>query len=218
MRLAASIAILVAFTSGAAAQLTQTPGPGGVPIAPGAPVRGWTPGGIGIGGSEIAPGPAAGSEPMYRTAPGGEPVLVIPQRKHERGGAAAAPGVIPPCPGRGCLPDGLRFTVRASETAQAPDAIDSLATLGAAIRACWTPPEGPDAEMSVRFSFRRTGAIMAPPFVTHVSAGTSTEARQTWQRSITDALDRCTPFKFSRRFAAGVSGRPFSVRFVRDRS
>jgi hypothetical protein len=53
------------------AQMTSTPGPGGIPIAPGSPITGYTPGGIGPGGVEISPGPAARGIPMYRTGPGG---------------------------------------------------------------------------------------------------------------------------------------------------
>ncbi|RAI30937.1 hypothetical protein, partial [Rhodoplanes serenus] len=51
---ASSVAV---SSDGALAQLTTTPGPGGIPIAPGAPVRGYTPGGIGPGGGRVAPGP-----------------------------------------------------------------------------------------------------------------------------------------------------------------
>jgi hypothetical protein len=53
------------------AQMTTTPGPGGIPIALGSPIAGYTPGGIGPGGVEISPGPAARGIPMYRTGPGG---------------------------------------------------------------------------------------------------------------------------------------------------
>ncbi|RAI25930.1 hypothetical protein CH338_31030, partial [Rhodoplanes elegans] len=53
--LTAGLVLLGLPGTAARAQLTTTPGPGGIPIAPGAPVQGWTPGGVGIGGGRIAP-------------------------------------------------------------------------------------------------------------------------------------------------------------------
>ena len=59
-RLVEIIAITsLALCGSAASQLTTTPGPGGIPIAPGAPLGGYTPGGIGLSGVEVAPGRAA---------------------------------------------------------------------------------------------------------------------------------------------------------------
>lgn len=67
----------------ASAQLTSTPGPGGVPISPGLAPQGFTPGGKSFGGVEISPGPAARDIPMYRQAPGDVPVLVVPEPKRQ---------------------------------------------------------------------------------------------------------------------------------------
>jgi hypothetical protein len=227
LRSATALAIVIASSSGAmspamaqvmsqVAPLTTTPGPGGVPIAPGPPVRGYTPGGVGMGGGEIAPGPAARSVPMYREAPGGVPVLVLPPRDGtdtRRHGGVAGGG---PCTGAGCPPDGLRFTVAANQGAAMPDRVDSLSSLRAALRACWTPPES-DFDMSVRFSFRRSGDLMGPPRVTYTGRGADAETRRDLERSITAAFAHCIPFRLSPEFAAGTAGRPFSVRFVGGR-
>jgi hypothetical protein len=215
--LAAAFVVLVASAPPALAQLTETPGPGGIPIAPGAPVQGWTPGGAGIGGGEIAPGPAARSQPMYRTAPGGVPVLVMPQRPaatHPGAGGAGEAGR--PCVD--CLPDAMRFTIDGGTDAPPPDGpIATMTDLQAALRACWTPPDQPGSarlEMSVRFSFRRSGELMGPPFVTYATSGAKTEARRAWRDAIDAALARCTPLRLSPAFAAGIASRPLSVRFV----
>jgi hypothetical protein len=211
--------LALALTSAAHAQLTQTPGPGGVPLAPGAPVQGWTPGGTSFGGTEVAPGPAARSLPMYRTAPGGEPVLVMPPRERRRDGASANTIANDPCGGRGCLPDSLRMTIAASATgAPADAAIDSFAALGAALRACWTPPERRDGvAMSVRFSLRRSGEMMGPPFVTYTAPGARAASRQAAREAITAGIAHCAPFRLAPHFATAVAGRPISVRFVDDR-
>ena len=62
--------------------------PGGVPIAPGAPVKGYTPGSIELGGVEVAPGNAARDVPVYRKGAGGVRVLVTPHRKRKKLGGA----------------------------------------------------------------------------------------------------------------------------------
>lgn len=99
MRLSAvSVAFLLSvMIVPARAQLTETPGPGGIPIAPGAAPNGFTPGGKSFGGVDIAPGPAARDIPMYRQGPGDVPVIIAPEeprkgkskgrRKRNRGSA-----------------------------------------------------------------------------------------------------------------------------------
>ena len=156
------------------AQLTIIPGPGGGPIAPGPPVQGFTPGGVGLGGTFIAPGAAARDVPVYRITPGSVPVLVLPEPGPER-----KDSIVKRYPGCGfggpCLPESLALTIDSRKagagTTPAPDApINSISELFAALRACWAPPAREQAQegmqMTVRFSFRRTGEVMAPPFVT----------------------------------------------------
>jgi hypothetical protein len=76
--LATALTLLIGLDKLAFAQMTVTPGPGGVPIAPGSPVTGYTPGGIGPGGVAVAPGPAVRNLPMYRIGPGGVPLSARP--------------------------------------------------------------------------------------------------------------------------------------------
>jgi hypothetical protein len=74
-RLAPILIFLVGLNTVAFAQMTSMPGPGGIPLAPGAPMSGYTPGGIGPGGVHVAPGPAARGIPMYRSVPGGRAMI-----------------------------------------------------------------------------------------------------------------------------------------------
>ena len=69
----------------------------------------------------------------------------------------------------------------------------------------------------MRFSFRRSGELIGPPFVTYAPPGAKPDTRQAWRRTITTALESCAPLTFSPRFAAAVAGKPLSVRFVDDR-
>ncbi len=208
------------------AQLTITPGPGGVPIAPGPPVQGYTPGGTGLGGTFIAPGAAARNVPVYRFGPGGVPVLVLPEPDPETQDSILKR--YPGCGfGRPCLPESLALTIDSRKagagTPPAPDApINSIRELFAALRACWAPPAREQAQegmqMTVRFSFRRTGDIIAPPFVTYTKPGAKADVKQTYRRAIDETLDRCNRLPFSDTFRAAIAGRPISVRFIDDRS
>lgn len=225
VRLSAIVVVLGGSTAVALAQLTETPGPGGIPIAPGAPVRGYTPGGVGVGGGRVAPGPAARDVPMYREAPGGVPVLVTPPGSgdgRDRGAATRAPD----CGRRSCLPDSLRLTIasddKPTDTAGPPDApIDSVGGLFAALRACWVPPPAdqrqPGMQMTVRFGLDPTGALMGPPFVTYATRGASPDTRQAYRRAITASLEGCVAARFSDRFGSAVAGRPLFVRYVDGR-
>jgi hypothetical protein len=227
--LAASLTLFIGLDASALAQMTTTPGPGGIPLAPGSPVPGYTPGGIGPGGIEVAPGPAARTVPMYRIGPGGIPLAPRPDPHPDRDSSTAR--VDPACPGSPCVPDlapqRLALTINSRDAgpgrAPPPDTpIDSIDELFAALRACWQPPARDQAQegvqMSVRFSFKRTGELFASPFVTYTTPGTAPEARQVYRRAIDAALERCAPLPFSETFRAAIAGQPISIRFVDDRA
>lgn len=226
---AATLTFFIGLDAFALAQMPVTPGPGGVPIAPGAPVPGYTPGGLGPGGVEIAPGPAARDIPMYRIGPGG---IVMPPRPDPYPDRRSSTARLP----RDCvngspcvpvlLPERLALTINSRDAgpgkAPSPDTpIDSLHDLFAALRTCWEPPAREQAQegvqMSVRFSFRRTGDIIAPPFVTYATPGTKTDTKQVYRRAINAALERCAPLPFSKTFSGAIAGRPISIRYVDDR-
>jgi hypothetical protein len=224
---AATFSLLIAMGPPALAQMPITPGPGGVPIAPGLPVPGYTPGGIGPGGIEVAPGPAARDVPMYRIGPGGIPFPPRPDPRSDESDATAR--LQPGCPNGGLceiLPHTLTLTITSRDAgpakAPSPDAqIDSIRDLFATLRECWEPPAREQAQegvqMSVRFSFKRTGDIVAPPFVTYTTPGTKPDTRQVYRQAINAAIERCAPLRFSRTFAAAITGQPISIRYVDDR-
>jgi hypothetical protein len=222
----ATLTVFAMLVAPALAQMPETPGPGGIPIAPGAPVPGYTPGGIGAGGVQIAPGPAARDVPMYRIGPGG---VVMPPRPDPRPGRDSATARRDPGCGQGgpCVTQSLAQTITSRDAgpgkAPSPDtAIDSIDDLFAALRACWGPPARGEArdgmQMSVRFSFKRTGEMVAPPFVTYTTPGTQAATRQVYRGAIDAALERCMPLRFSKAFGAAIVGKPISIRYVDDRS
>jgi hypothetical protein len=84
------------------------------------------------------------------------------------------------------------------------------------LAACWSPPappRGDTVEITLRFGFDRSGAIMGAPRVTYVKAApgvTDSEVRE----SIAAAIKACTPMHFSDEMAQAAPGYPLSIRFI----
>ena len=122
------------------------------------------------------------------------------------------------------LGQSLRLTIhsRSVDGGRAPEGpINSLRELYAALRACWEPPPRGEAlrgmQMSVRFSFKQNGEMVAAPRVTYTSGEADAETRRIYSRAVDAAIGRCTPMPFSKEMGAAVAGRPIAIRFVDDR-
>ncbi len=109
-----------------------------------------------------------------------------------------------------------------SEAAKEQKPLDSIGELYAALRACWMPPPKDVAwhgmEYTVRFAFKRDGAIVAPPFVTYTSHDAPAKTRDAYRDAVNAALIRCTRLHFSAGMAEAVTGRPIAIRFIDDRA
>jgi hypothetical protein len=225
-RYPAALVVFAALLTPAFAQTTlgPTPGPGGIPLAPGAPVTTYSPGGIGPGGTEVAPGVGARGVPMTRTGPGGG---TLPLRPDDYGAGAGGRGSGASARlGRAGaeLPQSLTLTINSRDagepkTPPADTPVDSISTLFDALRGCWAPPSDAHkgVQMSVRFSFKRTGELMGPPRVTYTTPGTEQVVRDVYRNAITASLGRCAPMPFSKKFGAAIAGNPLSIRYVDDR-
>ena len=111
---------------------------------------------------------------------------------------------------------------RKAEAGRAPEGpVDSIRALFGALRGCWEPPASNEAlhgmQMSVRFSFKRTGETVAPPRLTYASSNANADTRRIYREAIDAMLARCTPMPFSRRMGGAIAGRPIAIRFVDDR-
>ena len=99
--------------------------------------------------------------------------------------------------------------------------LDSIGDLFAALRSCWSPPPADSAregmQMSVRFSFKRSGEIIAAPRLTFATAGTSAEMRATYLKAINASLNACVPLKFTDGLGGALAGRPIAIRYVDNR-
>ena len=100
--------------------------------------------------------------------------------------------------------------------------LDSIRDMFTALRGCWVPPPKEAArhgmEYTIRFAFKRDGAMIAPPRVTYASHDASSEVRDIYRDAVDAALKRCVPLHFSERMGEAVAGRPLAIRFVDDRT
>jgi hypothetical protein len=105
---------------------------------------------------------------------------------------------------------------------QKPDHdLDTIGDLFAELRSCWSPPP-PDAaregmQMSVRFSFKRSGEMIGPPRITFATAGVPVDIRDTYLNAINASLSACIPMKFTSGLGGALAGRPIMIRYVDNR-
>jgi hypothetical protein len=119
------------------------------------------------------------------------------------------------------LPESVNGTIRLSQQGQEAGRIDRLRDVFPAIRACWRPPageRGTGLQVTLRVSFKRSGAVLGRPAVTYFQDGGSREARERFLTAVLETFARCTPLPFTAGFGAAIAGRPFTFRFVDDRS
>jgi hypothetical protein len=105
---------------------------------------------------------------------------------------------------------------------QKPDHdLDNIGDLFAALRSCWTPPQPDSAkegmQMTVRFSFKRSGDLIGPPRMTFATAGVLPEVRETYFKAINDSIGACVPLKFTGNLGGALAGRPIAIRYVDNR-
>jgi hypothetical protein len=99
--------------------------------------------------------------------------------------------------------------------------LDTIGDLFAELRSCWSPPAADAAQkgmqMTVRFSFKRDGEIIATPRLTFATAGVSADIRTTYLNAIKASLDACLPLKLTDGLGGALAGRPIAIRYVDNR-
>ena len=99
--------------------------------------------------------------------------------------------------------------------------LDTIGDLFAELRSCWSPPPADNAregmQMSVRFSFKRSGEIIAAPRMTFATVGVDADTRATYLKAINASLDACAPLKFTGGLGGALAGRPIAIRYVDNR-
>jgi hypothetical protein len=105
---------------------------------------------------------------------------------------------------------------------QKPDHdLDTIADLFAELRSCWSPPPADaahaDMQMTVRFSFKRSGDMIGSPRMTFATMGAAADIRDTYLKAINSSLDACMPLKFTGGLGGALAGRPIAIRYVDNR-
>jgi hypothetical protein len=99
--------------------------------------------------------------------------------------------------------------------------LDTIGDLFAELRSCWSPPPADAArvgmQMSVRFSFKRSGEIISVPRMTYATSGVSADTRATYLKAINASLNACMPLKFTSGLGGALAGRPIAIRYVDNR-
>ena len=99
--------------------------------------------------------------------------------------------------------------------------LDNIGDLFAELRSCWSPPAPGVAregmQMSVRFSFKRSGEMIGPPRMTYATSGVPADTRSTYLKAINASLDACLPLKFTGSLGGALAGRPIAIRYVDNR-
>ena len=99
--------------------------------------------------------------------------------------------------------------------------LDNIGDLFAELRSCWSPPPADAAregmQMTVRFSFKKDGGIIASPRMTFATAGVSPDIRATYLKAINASLNACIPLKFTDGLGGALAGRPIAIRYVDNR-
>jgi hypothetical protein len=99
--------------------------------------------------------------------------------------------------------------------------LDTIGDLFAELRSCWSPPPADAArqgmQMSVRFSFKRSGEIISVPRMTYATSGVAADVRDTYLKAINASLDACMPLKFTGGLGGALAGRPIAIRYVDNR-
>jgi hypothetical protein len=98
--------------------------------------------------------------------------------------------------------------------AQAATTLRTMNEVGAAIRACWTPPPAAKGAFVVLdFSFRRDGTLIGAPWASFIRVPGDTETRQTFINAAITALERCAPLLLAPALGDNIAGQVFTMRF-----
>jgi hypothetical protein len=105
---------------------------------------------------------------------------------------------------------------------QMPDHdLNTIGDLFAALRSCWSPPPADAAlegmQMSVLFSFNKSGTTIAPSRMTFATHGAPADVRNTYLKAISASLSGCEPFNFTAGLGDAIAGRPIMIRYIDNR-
>ena len=84
------------------------------------------------------------------------------------------------------------------------------------LAACWSPPPvaaNEIAQVTVRLSFTRDGAVIGAPATPFLRASTD-DKRRALRASLLAAIRACTPLRFTASLGRAIAGRIFAIRYI----
>jgi hypothetical protein len=110
---------------------------------------------------------------------------------------------------------GIFLLIGASSAMSAP--LNTMDEVGAAIRACWVAPtDSKDSFVTLVFSFKRDGTLIAPPRPSGISVDGDADAKKKFVDAAIAAVEQCAPLEFAPALAQGIGGRVFTMQFSAD--
>ncbi len=113
-------------------------------------------------------------------------------------------------------PQGFTMTQQkgASRATGDSGSIEHIRQIPERLGECWRPPLARSvSEVTIRIAYNGAGGLLGQPRVTYVKPGEGV-TREAVRESILKALERCGPLRFTPALGSGISGRPFTIRFV----
>jgi hypothetical protein len=113
-------------------------------------------------------------------------------------------------------------TRAATDTRRPEGQVNTIREMFAALESCWSPPPPENAhrdmQISMRFSFNRSGRLIGPPRVTYATREVTQKTRDIYREAFERLLQDCTPLPFSPSFAGAIAGKMISVRIIDNRA
>jgi hypothetical protein len=90
--------------------------------------------------------------------------------------------------------------------------LQTMDAVGAALLACWTPPET-QGSVTLSFSIKRDGTLIGAPQPMAIAIDADEDARKAFIDAAVAAVEQCTPLDLAPALADGIAGSVYSMKF-----
>lgn len=113
---------------------------------------------------------------------------------------------------------GTTATDDGSAPSAVPTPLNTYRSVADALGRCWRPPPTFAGQrwntVTLRVSFKRDGSVNGVPRIPYADPGLTADARSGLNRSLTEALGRCTPLDLTLGLGSAIAGQIFALRFI----
>jgi hypothetical protein len=111
----------------------------------------------------------------------------------------------------------LLFLIHVQPSAAQSGAVSTLDGMFDRLKGCWQAPAlprgHPGMQITVLFSFTRSGELLGKPRITFESPDATEADSIAYRTAVMETLQHCTPMPFTGGLGDAVAGRPFRMRF-----